>query len=90
MRVFMRGLLVGAVVLGISGLSAWAYHCPVLVKECEAVVVKLDKRPDAKKDILAQAKKMCTEAAKLHDDEQHADSMIKAGEAIALASRAVK
>lgn len=79
-----------AVVLGLSPTVVLAYHCPLLVKECEALVAKMEKRTDTDKAVVEEAKKGCQEALKLHEAGNHKDAVIKAGEAISMAGKAVK
>lgn len=79
-----------AVVLGLSASVALAYHCPLLVKECRAVVAKMEQRADTDKAIVAEAKKGCEEALKLHEAGNHKGGQTKAGEAIALTGKALK
>ncbi len=90
MKKLVVGTLAVAFVLGLQVSSVLAYRCPVLAKDCEAVVGKLQKRENTDKGKLATAMKMCAEALQLHEGKQHADSVIKAGEAIALAGQAAK
>jgi hypothetical protein len=67
-----------------------AYHCPLLVKECRALVEKLEKKGKSDAMTLAKAKQGCEDAQKLHEAGKHKDSVIKAGEAISLAGESVK
>ena len=90
MKHFIVGTLAGLVFLGLQASVVLAYHCPVLVKECNALVAKLENNPKADKEEVAEAKKECAEAQQLHDAGKHADAVIKAGEAIAAAGEAVK
>jgi len=79
-----------AVVLGLSAPVAFAFHCPNLVKECRAVVAKMEQRADADKAMVAEAKKGCEEALKLHEAGNHKGAQTKVGEAIALTGKALK
>jgi len=90
MRKLVVGTLVGVLVAGLYISSALAMHCPALVKECEALVGKLETSPKADKAQVAKAKQGCADAMQLHTEGNHADSVIKAGEAITLAGKAVK
>ena len=90
MKQLIVGTLAGVVFLGLQASVVLAYHCPVLVKECNALVAKVEKNPKADKDDVAEAKKGCAEAQKLHEAGKHADSVIRAGEAIVSAGEAVK
>lgn len=90
----MKKLVVGtgviACVMGLSVSAVLAYHCPALVQACNALVAKMEKNARADQQVVMEAKKKCEEAATLHDTDQHADSVITAGEAIALAGKAAK
>ncbi|GIX49746.1 MAG: hypothetical protein KatS3mg131_3957 [Candidatus Tectimicrobiota bacterium] len=88
-RYVLRALLV-VVALALFAAPALAYHCPRLVSECNALVAKLEKNAQADQAMVAQAKQGCAEAQQLHDTGSHADAVIAAGEAIALAGKAVK
>jgi hypothetical protein len=90
MKTLVIGTLVGMLVVGWQVPSALAIHCPALVKECEALVAKLENRPSADKAQLAAAKQGCAEAMKLHDAGNHTDSLIKVGEGITQAGKAAK
>ncbi len=90
MKKLVVGTLVVVFMLGLHVSSVLAYRCPVLVKDCEAVVAKLQKRANTDEGKLATAMKMCAEALQLHEGKQHADSVIKVGQAIALAGQAAK
>jgi hypothetical protein len=76
--------------LGLHAPAALAFHCPLLVKECTASAEKLEKRDDADKAAVEAAKKGCAEAMQLHSAGKHKDAMIKAGESIAAAAKALK
>ena len=78
-----------AVALGLTS-QAFAYHCPALVKECEATADVVSKRQGSDKAAVEKARKGCEEAMKLHQEGKHKESMIKAGEAIAEISKALK
>lgn len=82
--------VVAAVVAMAPGTPAFAYHCPALVKECQATADVVAKRDGSDKDALAKARKGCDEAMKLHQEGKHKESMVKVGEAIADVSRALK
>ncbi len=92
MNRYVVTLSAAGLVLGIAALAdpAQAWHCPVLVKECQALVAKTEKREGVDAGKLAQAKKGCEEALKLHEGGKHKASVVKAGEAIAMAGKAAK
>ena len=77
-------------VLGLHVPFVFAYRCPKLVEECRALVTKLEKRQGVDKTTIGDAKEACEEALQLHKAGKHKESVIKAGEAIALAGHAVK
>ncbi|MCZ6874232.1 MAG: hypothetical protein O7G88_12015 [bacterium] len=79
-----------ALMLGLSAASALAYHCPLLVKECNALASKMEKKPNADKKLVAEAKQGCADALQLHSTGKHADAVIKAGEAISMAGKSAK
>lgn len=81
------GLAVG---IGTFSAPAQAWHCPALVKECQALVAKTEKREGVDAGKVAQAKKGCDEALKLHEGGKHKAAVIKAGEAISMAGKAAK
>ena len=78
-----------ALVLGMTG-QALAYHCPALIKECQATADVVSKRDGSDKAAVEKARKGCDEAMTLHQQGKHKESMAKAGEAIAEASNALK
>jgi len=79
-----------AVVLGLSPTVALAYSCPILVKACETAAANMEKRADADKAMVAEAKKGCGEAQKLHDAGKHKEAQIRVGEAISMTGKALK
>ena len=90
MRKLIVGTLVGVFVMGLYVADALAIHCLALVQECEALIAKLENSPKADKQQVAQAKQGCEDAKHLHEDGNHADSVIRVGEAIALAGKSIK
>ncbi len=84
------GILAFVFILGLNAPVVFAYHCPKLVKECEALVAKLEKRKGTDQEKLAEAKAGCAEALKLHEAGKHKESVIKVGEAIEEAGESVK
>lgn len=83
----VAGLVLG---MGVFATPAQAWDCPVLVKECQALVAKTEKRQGVDAGKLAQAKKGCDDALKLHEGGKHKASVVKAGEAITMAGKAAK
>jgi len=78
-----------ALVLGVAG-QALAYHCPALIKECQATADLVSQRDGSDKAAAEKARKGCDEAMTLHQQGKHKESMTRAGEAIAEASKALK
>lgn len=90
MKRYIMGSLAGAYILGLTASPVHAFHCPVLVKECRALVAKAEQRADTNKKKLAKASQGCEEALRLHKAGKHKASIIKAGQAITLAGKATK
>ncbi len=82
-------VLAGALVLGLNAAPVHAFHCPLLVKECLALVAKMDRRADTNKKKLAKAKQGCEEALSRHEAGQHKPAVLTAGKAIIRAGKAV-
>jgi hypothetical protein len=78
-----------AMALGLTS-QAFAYHCPALIKECQATADIVGKRDGSDKAAVDRARKGCEEAMKLHQEGKHKESMIKAGDTIAEISKALK
>lgn len=90
MQKLVVGALTGLFIVGLQVSSVLAFHCPALVKECEALVGKMENSPRADKAQVTKAKQGCADAKKLHDEGSHADSVIKVGEAIAQAGKSAR
>jgi hypothetical protein len=92
MKKCLLGGLAGALVLAVNMVSApaYAFHCPILVKECLATVESIAKRPGSDQKMLAEAKQGCDDALKLHQAGNHKASVEKVGEAITMAGKAAK
>ena len=90
MKRHVTGILAFVFILGLNVPVVFAYHCPKLVAECEALVGKLEKRQGTDTAKLAQAKAGCEEALQLHKAGKHKESVIKVGEAISTAGEAAK
>jgi hypothetical protein len=84
------GILAFVCILGLNAPVVLAYHCPNLVKECEALVAKMEKRKGSDQTKVAEAKAGCEEALKLHQAGKHKESIIEAGEAITAAGESAK
>jgi hypothetical protein len=83
-------LSLAAIAFGIGiAMPAQALLCPQLVKDCTALISKVEKKGgDA--DKLAHAREHCRKAQTLHDQGKHVESVIAAGEAIEEAGKAAK
>ena len=71
--------LVGALILAV-GAPAYAFKCPSLIKQANDQMAKMDQNSDKVK----QAKALVAEADSLHKAGNHADSVKKAEEALAI------
>lgn len=60
------------------------------MEECRATAAKAEKRAGTDMAKVAEAKQGCEDALKMHEQDQHKASVIKAGEAISLAGEAAK
>lgn len=76
--------------IALTAAPVLAYHCPALVKECQTTADIVAKREGTDKNALEKARKGCDEAMKLHQEGKHKESQVRAGEAIAEVSRALK
>ena len=90
MKRFAMNILGGVALATMGASPALAYHCPDLVKECQATADIVAKREGSDKAALEKTRKGCDEALKLHQDGKHKESMIRVGEAIAAVSKALK
>jgi hypothetical protein len=88
MKKYALSLVVVALGVGVA-MPAQAFLCPQLVKDCTALIAKVESRGgDAGK--LAHAREHCQRAQALHEQGKHADSVITAGDAIQEAGKAAK
>jgi len=71
--------LVATLILAV-GVPAYAFKCPSLIKQANDQMSKMDQNSDKVK----QAKALVAEADSLHKAGNHADSVKKAEEALAL------
>ena len=91
-----RAMMVTATVLGLlaCSASAWAFNCPVVIKQAEDLIKKAEAKttPDTK-PLVEEAKKYVAEAKAHHDQAKtkrdHGDSVRKAKFAMALAEEAL-
>ncbi len=88
MKKYALSLVAVAFGVGVA-MPAQALLCPQLVKDCTALITKVESRGgDAGK--LAHAREHCQKAQALHGQGKHADAVISAGEAIEGAGKAAK
>ncbi len=88
MKKYALNLVVAAFGVGVA-MPAQALLCPKLVKDCTALIAKVESRGgDAGK--LAHAREHCQKAQSLHDQGKHADAVISAGDAIKETGKAAK
>lgn len=80
----------GTTLVALLATPVFAFHCPVLVKECQTTADIVAKRPGSDQAAVAEARKGCEEALKLHQEGKHKESMIRAGEALTAMSKALK
>ena len=89
------GVLLGSVLLLAAASTAWAFTCPVVIKQAEDLIkkaeagkVNADTRP-----LIEEAKKMLAEARAHHDNAKtkrdHGDAVRKAKVAAAYAEEAI-
>jgi hypothetical protein len=90
MKRYAPSVLAFGLVLGLGSTSVLAYDCPNLVTACQALVGKMEKRAGSDMAKVAEAKKGCEQAQKLHAQGDHKGSVVKAGDSIALAGQAAK
>ncbi len=90
MRKLVVVTLAGLLMLGLSAASVMAFHCPKLVNECNALVAKMEKKPNTDKKLVAEAKQGCADALQLHNTGKHGAAVVKAGEAISMAGKSAK
>jgi|MudIll2142460700_1097286.scaffolds.fasta_scaffold870922_2 hypothetical protein len=79
MKTFAVVAVVTALVLAV-GAPAYAFNCPNLIRQANEQIAKMDQNSDKVK----QAKTLVAEADTLHKAGNHADSVKKAEEALAL------
>ena len=93
MRSFVVLVLSGALVL--TGTLAWAFNCPVAIKQAEDLIKKADagKVSPETKPMIDEAKKLVAEAKAHHENAKtkrdHGDAIRKAKTAAAFAEEAI-
>lgn len=90
MKKLAAALLASALLPALNAGPVFAYHCPILVTQCRALVEELEQRADTNEKKLAKAKQGCEEALRLHEAGKHAASIAKAGQAITMTGKAIK
>jgi hypothetical protein len=90
MKRFGTRFVMGSALVALAAGPVFAFHCPAMVKECEATADVVAKRPGTDMAALETARKGCDEALKLHQAGKHKEAMIAAGEAITAISKALK
>jgi hypothetical protein len=73
----LKETLAAAVLVLVLATSAWAYQCPLLIKQLNEAVATM-KADDPK---VQQGKQLIAEAAKLHEAGKHAESIATAEKA---------
>ena len=93
MKTFVVLVLSGALVL--AGTLAWAFNCPVVIKQAEDLIKKAEagKVSPETKPLIDEAKKLLAEAKAHHENAKtkrdHGDSIRKAKTAAAFAEEAI-
>lgn len=93
MRSFVALALSGALVL--TGTLAWAFNCPVAIKQAEDLIKKAEagKVTPETKPLIDEAKKLVAEAKAHHENAKtkrdHGDAIRKAKTAAAFAEEAI-
>jgi hypothetical protein len=89
------GILLALILLVATATVAWAFTCPVVIKQAEDLIKKADGgkvTPDTK-PLIEEAKKLLTEARAHHDNAKtkrdHGDAVRKAKTAAAFAEEAI-
>jgi hypothetical protein len=89
------GILLALTLLVATATMAWAFTCPVVIKQAEDLIKKAEGgkvTPDTK-PLIEEAKKLLTEARAHHDNAKtkrdHGDAVRKAKTAAAFAEEAI-
>ena len=89
------GILLALTLLVATATAAWAFTCPVVIKQAEDLIKKAEGgkvTPDTK-PLIEEAKKLLTEARAHHDNAKtkrdHGDAVRKAKTAAAFAEEAI-
>jgi hypothetical protein len=90
-----RGLVAAVLAsLTLTGPAAWAFNCPVVIKQAEDLIKKAEAKPSPDtRPLIDEAKKFLAEARAHHENAKtkrdHGDAVRKAKFAVALAEEAV-
>ena len=90
----MRTLAVALALVAAGAAPAWAFNCPVLIKQAEDLIRKAEAKPGPDtKPLIDEAKKQVAEARAHHENAKtkrdHGDAVRKAKVAAAFAEEAV-
>ena len=88
------GIVLTLVLIIAAAPSAWAFNCPVVIKQAEELIKKAETKVTADtRGLVDDAKKMVAEAKAHHENAKtkrdHADAVRKAKVASALAEEAI-
>jgi hypothetical protein len=89
------GVALGMALLTFSTAAAWAFNCPVVIKQAEDLIKKAEAaKPNADtRPLLEEAKKLLSEARAHHEGaktkKDHGDAVRKAKTAAAYAEEAI-
>jgi hypothetical protein len=89
MKRFGMSIAMAWVLVALLAGPTLAFHCPAMIKECQATADSVAGRQGSDKAMVEQARKGCDAAMKLHQEGKHKESMIEAGAAIVAASKAL-
>jgi azurin len=91
----MKGFVVALALLLVAAPAAWAFNCPVVIKQAEDLIKKAEvgKVSAETKPLIEEAKKQVAEAKAHHDTAKtkrdHGDAVRKAKVAAAFAEEAI-
>lgn len=89
------GVALGVALLAVSTGSAWAFNCPVVIKQAEDLIKKAEAgKPNADtRPLIDEAKKLLSEARTHHEGaktkKDHGEAVRKAKTAAAYAEEAI-
>jgi hypothetical protein len=88
-------VLVLSAALALAGPAAWAYNCPVVIKQAEDLIKKAEagKVTPETRQLIGESKKLLAEAKAHHENAKtkrdHGDAVRKAKTAAAFAEEAI-